>query len=116
MDYDILYVDSIWKKDGGTWYHGTDGPDGVEVFAGDLLRWFSDYSVTGAGWEICIGQDPPTKPPVGPLTVTTGSCIVRHNCVTSPRFPDEYDSSGCSMEVNRMGKIGSMSFGTQEGR
>jgi hypothetical protein len=87
----------------------------MEVFAGDLIRWYSDYSVGNAGWEICIGQDPPAEPPVGPLTVTTGSCIVRHNCVTSPGFPAEYDSSGCSIELNSRGSIGAMLFQTQLG-
>ena len=35
-------------------YHGTTGPNGVAVEAGDSMTWSSDSSVTTGGFKICL--------------------------------------------------------------
>ena len=39
---------------GATRYNGSTGPYGVVVAAGSTFTWISDYSVTNAGWTICL--------------------------------------------------------------
>ena len=113
--WDFLRVRNDRDGSSGEWFFGNAGPQGVEVFAGDLIHWTSDESVVKDGWEICIEEEPPAVLPTGTFAVTSGNCSVRHNCVVSPYHPDAYDSSACSIEVNKRGTIDAMSFGTQLG-
>ena len=41
---------------GGVIYMGSDGPADVVISAGETITWYSDSSVTRAGYEICIGN------------------------------------------------------------
>ena len=43
----------------GTTYSGTNGPVNVPMAAGATLVWFSDYSVTRAGFTICASTAAP---------------------------------------------------------
>jgi hypothetical protein len=62
--YDFLNI-------GGTNYDGTNCPSGVSLTGGTSIRWISDGSVAGDGWEICAGgggggSRPPPPPARGP--------------------------------------------------
>ena len=87
---DFLYI-------GGQWFHGRDeGPQGIEVWDGDVIEWTSDYSVQRKGWEICIGQDRPEVVGSSSFNVESGSCTARHNCIASTNFPANYpDNDVC---------------------
>ena len=50
--YDVLTV-------GGTQYHGSYGPQGVSVNAGEEISWYSDGDTGGAGFRICVVNDDP---------------------------------------------------------
>jgi hypothetical protein len=47
---------------GGTNYDGANCPQGVALSGGTTIRWISDGSVAGDGWEICTGAVPPPPP------------------------------------------------------
>jgi predicted outer membrane repeat protein len=51
-DYDMLTV-------GESEYSGMNGPQGISVFAGDEITWYSDESETRAGFEICVAVADP---------------------------------------------------------
>ena len=51
--YDHHYV-------AGSRFDGIDGPQLVEVVAGDRVEWASDASVSGTGWEICHDETAPS--------------------------------------------------------
>ena len=82
--YDHLYV-------AGSRFDGIDGPQLVEVVAGDRVEWASDASVSGTGWEICHDQTAPSE-----LTLVSGSCVVSGDCVQSPNYPLDYDDESCT--------------------
>ena len=48
---------------GDTAYSGDTGPMNVEVAAGTLVTWSSDYDISGAGFTICSLISPPSRPP-----------------------------------------------------
>jgi len=45
-----------WVNISGTRYQGRTGPNGVAVAAGSNFTWRSDFSVTNAGWTICLSK------------------------------------------------------------
>ena len=51
---------------GDTAYSGSSGPMNVEVAAGTLVTWSSDYDINGAGFTICSLISPPSRPPYPP--------------------------------------------------
>ena len=51
---------------GDTAYSGDTGPMNVEVAAGTLVTWSSDYDINGAGFTICSLISPPSRPPYSP--------------------------------------------------
>eukprot|EP00966_Prymnesium_polylepis_P193614 4487906-Prymnesium_polylepis.1 len=84
-------------------YCGTTGPGGIIPVLGEM-RWHSDSEVNGPGWKICFNQLPPphpTRPPSPPLdpsppamppsllssTISTGPCVIRHDCIQSSGYP-----------------------------
>jgi len=118
-NYDKLFVN-------GEAFSGSNGPAGKIPTTGVPITWTSDYSVTSAGWKICLPATQteaptttttttaaPTMPPA--WNVTKGACAVDGNCVTSPNFPSNYSvNQGCSISVQENGKAISVgSFQTE---
>jgi len=104
--YDFLVV-------GGTWFHGVFGPRGVAVSQGDIIDWYSDFSVVRKGWEICLNTTEPDQISTTEVSVTHGRCSVTDHCVSSPNFPSNYgDLSRCVITLPA-GFLYSSSFQTE---
>ena len=64
---------------GGTNYDGTNCPRGVSLSGGTTIRWTSDGSVAGDGWQICTspsssGSGGSSRPPPPPAPAPAPSC------------------------------------------
>ena len=72
---------------------------------GAVLTWYSDEMITAPGWRICFEDSEPTTD-VAPWTQVHGDCEIESDgqCVTSPRWPDDYPNNGrCSISVRSAG-------------
>lgn len=85
---DALVVDNSDEYSGSF----AGGLDGRTTITG-RITWSTDYGGYRSGWLICITP---------PVIVTSGPCIVdaaEGICVTSPRYPDEFQATpaGCTL-------------------
>ena len=63
----------------GVQYQGTSGPDGVVVTPGTSMTWYSDGSISSAGWKICVAPEATCGPFSTMLSVNfTGNTAARH--------------------------------------
>jgi len=95
---------------------GTTGPSGVSVSSGQQMSWTVDDSGVSTGWELCLTAAAPTPSPTtaGPARMsTTGTCILsgtNGDCVSSPNYPNPYDSTDCTITNNLAGYLTAANF------
>lgn len=85
--YDNLVVDNSDE------YSGSFAVGLNRITATGRITWSTDYGGTRSGWLICFTP---------PVIVTSGPCIAdaaEGICVTSPRYPDEFQATptGCTL-------------------
>jgi len=100
---------------------GTTGPSGVSVSSGQQISWTVDNYGVSTGWELCLTAAAPTPSPTtaGPARMsTTGTCILsgtNGDCVSSPNYPNPYDSTDCTITNNLAGYLTAGNFSTESG-
>uniref|UniRef100_A0A7S1S1Z8 CUB domain-containing protein n=1 Tax=Alexandrium catenella TaxID=2925 RepID=A0A7S1S1Z8_ALECA len=84
----------------GVRYSGTKGPDGV--LPEEDIVWYSDYVLSGHGFQICPTPPSPTVSTPTSLSVESGNCRVDSNgCATSTNYPAGYpDNDKCVIKVS----------------
>jgi len=98
---------------------GTTGPSGVSVSSGQQISWTVDNYGVSTGWELCLTAAAPTPSPTtaGPARMsTTGTCILsgtNGDCVSSPNYPNPYDSTDCTITNNQAGYLNAATFNTE---
>lgn len=104
----------------GRMYSGAAGPSGV--VATGVIEWFSDFSVTKAGWRICGAGEAPvtttTQAPVsgGSWQLASGSCVQTGNCISSPGYPGNYGNNEvCRISIEGAVSLNVDAFSTEVG-
>jgi len=100
----------------GVKYSGSDGPNGVQVAAGETITFTSDGSEQRPGFEVCGHRFSPFVG--GTFMVDAGLCTLSSDasCIRSPNYPIKHNTyDDCSITVHEAVTLSVTSFNLEDG-